>query len=368
MGCGASTGQKYQANATGSGPAASMSMSMKDALAVAQTWAAAVEYPSAEAVTSRIQADGGPGKTILLAEAWHDGQIGDAVKAIQAKREATQNSSTPLSLVLIAGPSSSGKTTFCAKLSMHLRCAGIKPETLSTDDYFLARADERHPRDEKGQLNFECVEAVDVDKLNADMKRLFAGETVETPIFNFVNGAPEPSKTRAKKLAKGGVLVMEGIFCLNPKLTPHIHGDAKFGIFIAPMSPLRITNGSDLREDYVRLVRRISRDFLHRGNSAIHTLKKYESVRKGEQINIFPFVSSAEFIYNSSLIYELNVLKTKVKPLLEQISEEEASQAQVSELRNAILALLESFEGTEANEVPNTSVLMEFIGTSVFEE
>lgn len=360
------SGQKYQASS--SGQANSKPMSMKEALVVAKQWAAAAECPSAEAVSAKIEADGGPIKTILLAEAWHDKQIGDVVRAIQAKREATQNSSTPLSLVLIAGPSSSGKTTFCAKLSMHLSCLGIKPETLSTDDYFLARADPRHPRDEKGTLNFECVEAVDVEKLNADMKRLFAGEKVETPIFNFVNGAPEESKTRPKQLAKGGVLVMEGIFCLNPKLTPHIHKDAKFGIFIAPMSPLRLKDDSDLPEDYVRLVRRISRDFLHRGNSAIHTLKKYQSVRDGEVKNIFPFVSDADFTYNSSLVYELSVLKPKVKPLLDKIEEEEASLAGVSGLRKEILALLESFGETDAKQVPNTSVLMEFIGKSVFEE
>jgi len=336
------------------------------AVADAKRWAAAVDCPSAAAVNAKIAADAGPVKTVLLAEAWHDAQIVEVARAIKAKREATQHAPTPLSLILIAGPSSSGKTTFCAKLSMHLRCIGIKPDTLSTDDYFLARTDPRHPRDTHGNLDFETVDAVDVEKLNVDLKRLFAGDTVETPIFNFKIGAPEEENTRSKKLSPGGVLVMEGIHSLNPKLTPQIEQAAKFGIFIAPMSPLTLPDGSDLREDYLRLARRISRDFLHRGNNALHTVKKYDAVRKGEISHIFPYVGDAEFMYNSSLLYEMHVLKPKIKPLLEEIKEEEAGPAFA--MVKEMLALLACFEATVASEVPSTSLLMEFIGESVFEE
>ena len=197
-------------------------VSVEEAIETGKRWAAAVELQSAASVNAQIKKDGSPTQTILLAEAWHDGQIVDVAHAIQAKREATKNAPTPLSLVLIAGPSSSGKTTFCSKLSMHLRCAGIKPETLSTDDYFLAREDPRHPRDKDGNLNFETLRAVDVDKLNADLQKLFTGKPVDTPIFNFVIGAPEPHKTRRKQLAPGGMLIMEGIFCLNPALTAQV--------------------------------------------------------------------------------------------------------------------------------------------------
>jgi uridine kinase len=360
MGCGASASpppkaQVYKTPST-----------LPEAVADAKRWAAAVDCPSAAAVSAKLAADAGPVNTILLAEAWHDAQIVEVVRAIQAKRDATQNAPTPLSLILIAGPSSSGKTTFCAKLSMHLRCVGIRPDTLSTDDYFLARVDPRHPRDEQGALDFETVDAVDVEKLNVDLKRLFAGDTVETPIFNFKNGAPEENNTRSKKLSPGGVLVMEGIHSLNPKLTPQIEQAAKFGIFIAPNSPLTLKDGSDLREDYVRLVRRISRDFLHRGRSALETVKKYDTVRKGEVSHIFPYVSDAEFMYNSSLLYEVHVLKPKIMPLLQEIKEEEAGPA-FSRVKE-ILALLENFEATAADEVPSTSLLMEFIGNSVFEE
>jgi len=341
-------------------------LSQKAAVAEAKKWAAAVDLSSAAAVSAKIKSDGGPTKTVLLAEAWHDKQIGEVAQAIRLQRVATQNAATPLSLILIAGPSSAGKTTFCSKLSMHLRCAGIKPVTLSTDDYYLARADPRHPRSTDGSLNFETVEALDIGRLNVDLNRLFKGETVETPIFNFVTGGAEKDKTRRKSLPKGGVLIMEGIFCLNPKLTPQVDRQAKFGIYIAPLSPLTLADGTDVREDYVRLVRRISRDFLHRGNSALHTLRKYESVRAGELLNIFPFVPDADFIYNSSLVYETHVLKKTVKPQLERISEEEAGPA-LYKLVREMLAFLDSFEEAGAKAIPATSVLMEFIGESVFE-
>lgn len=340
-------------------------VSVEEAIETGKRWAAAVELQSAASVNAQIKKDGGPTQTILLAEAWHDGQIVDVAHAIQAKREATKNAPTPLSLVLIAGPSSSGKTTFCSKLSMHLRCAGIKPETLSTDDYFLAREDPRHPRDKDGNLNFETLLAVDVDKLNADLQKLFTGKPVDTPIFNFVIGAPEPYKTRRKQLAPGGMLIMEGIFCLNPALTAQVDDASKFNVFIAPLSPLTLMDGSTAREDHVRLIRRISRDYLHRGNSALHTLKKYASVREGELENIYPFAGEAEVVYNSSLLYEMNVLKRTVGPLLHAITKAEAGA--LYGLAAQMLTFLENFEEVADSAVPNTSVLMEFIGKSIFE-
>jgi len=335
-------------------------------VANAKRWAEAVGCPTPHAVNAQIRADYGPTKTILLAEAWHDAQIVETANAVAQQRKATERLPTPLSLILIAGPSSSGKTTFCSKLSMHLRSLGVKPETLSTDDYFLARTDPRHPRDDSGALDFETIGAVDVEKLNADLKRLFKGEVVETPIFNFVIGAPETSITRTKRLAAGGVLVMEGIFCLNPALTPHIDRSTKFHIFIAPLSPLTLTDGSLIREDHLRLLRRVSRDYLHRGSSALHTIRKYASVRRGELLNIYPYAREAQRVYNSSLLYEAHVLKTMVEPLLLQIDPAEAGG--VYGLVRDMLELLTTFESTEAKMVPNTSVLMEFIGKSVFEE
>ena len=211
--------------------------------------------------------------------------------------------------------SNPGRPARCIPCFQRLTQQFLRPPpcSLSTDDYFLAREDPRHPRDESGNLNFETIEAVDVERLNADLKSLFTGRAVETPIFDFVVGAPG-LKTRRKVLPTGGVLIMEGIFCLNPKLTPHIDRASKFNVFIAPLSPLKLKDGSDSREDIVRLVRRISRDYLHRGNSALHTIRKYDSVRVGELDNIFPFVGEADQMYNSSLLYETNVLKPKVRP------------------------------------------------------
>merc|ERR1740121_137764 len=158
---------------------------------------------------------------------------------------------------------------------------------------------------------------------------------------------------------------MEGIHCLNPWLTKDIPQSAKFQIFIAPLSPLTLSDGSALREDYVRLARRISRDFLHRGNDALHTVRKYASVRAGELEHIFPFADNADMIYNSSLVYELNVLRTKVKPLLEKIDKAVAGADYA--LVETMLKLLEDFPEVDAAKVPNTSVLMEFIGNSIFE-
>lgn len=290
---------------------------------------------------------------ILLSEALHEKKIAEIAGKIK-ERDGVR-------LVLIAGPSSSGKTTFAGKLGMALRVDGIKPVTISVDNYFVER--ENNPKDEFGNYDFECLEAIDRELLNDHILRLLKGEEIEVPEFDFVTGHKQ-YKGKKLKLAEDEILVMEGIHCLNDKLTNLIPKENKFKIYISDLTVLNIDFYNRISTTDTRLIRRIVRDYNFRGYSAKHTLEMWYSVNRGEYKNIFPYQDDADCMFNSSIIYELAALKKYAVPLLEAIPKSDPEYTQARRL----IVLLKYFEDFDAEDlIPNNSLIREFIGGSIFE-
>lgn len=262
--------------------------------------------------------------------------------------------------VLVAGPSSSGKTTFSHRLSVQLRVNGFRPHPLAVDNYFVNR--EETPKDEKGNYDFECLEAIDVKQFNKDLGCLLAGEEVEIPTFDFVTGQ---RKYEGKKLKMGDkdILVIEGIHCLNPKLTENLPDNRKFKIYISALTQLNVDEHNRIPTTDGRLIRRIVRDARTRGTTAKRTIAMWYSVRRGEERNIFPFQEEADVMFNSALIYELAVLKQYVEPLLFQITPDMEEYYEAKRL----LKFLDYFLGIGTDRIPANSLLREFIGGGCFD-
>ncbi len=288
---------------------------------------------------------------ILLSEALHEKKISDLADEILKKKN--------VKMVLIAGPSSSGKTTFARKLSLALRLNGFKPVTISVDNYFVERQDT--PKDEQGNYDFECIEAIDLKLFNDHLVKLLNGETVEVPKFDFKIGTKIYDGT-TMKMGKEDILVIEGIHCLNDRLTSKIPQDEKVKIYISDLTVLNIDYFNRISTTDTRLIRRIVRDYNFRGYDALTTLKTWYSVNRGEEKNIYPFQEYADYMFNSSLIYELAVFKKYAVPLLKEIdnTHKEYGEAQ------RIIKLLEYFDDIPDDDIPNTSLLREFIGGSIY--
>lgn len=263
-------------------------------------------------------------------------------------------------IVLIAGPSSSGKTTFSHRLSVQLRAKGLRPHPIPVDNYFVDR--EKTPRDEDGNYNFECLEALNIKQFNKDMTALLAGERVELPTFNFVSGKSEYGKNNFMQICKEDVLVIEGIHCLNDVLTYSIPKDDKFRVYISALTQLNLDEHNRIATTDGRLIRRIVRDAAHRGAPAAHTIAMWNSVRRGEEFYIFPYQENADAQFNSALIYELSVLKQFAEPLLFRIRPEQPEYEEAKRL----LKFLDYFIGVSSENVPKNSILREFIGGSYF--
>ncbi len=291
-------------------------------------------------------------KLILFSEALHEKKIAEIANQIKARNNVR--------MILIAGPSSSGKTTFAGKLGMALRVNGIKPVTISVDNYFVERKD--NPRDELGNYDFECIEAIDIDLFNRHLVALLNGEEVELPTFDFTVGSKR-YLGNTLKLEKDQVLVIEGIHCLNDKLTSLIPKEEKFKIYISDLTVLNIDYYNRISTTDTRLIRRIVRDNQFRGYKALHTLKMWYSVNRGEQKNIFPFQEEADVMFNSSIVYELAVLKDYAIPLLEEVPQ---TEPEYSEARRLIV-LLKYFDSMKGDLIPNNSLIKEFIGGSIYE-
>lgn len=288
---------------------------------------------------------------ILVQEALLERRIGEIAKTIVERGD--------IKFVLIAGPSSSGKTTFSHRLSIQLRTYGKIPHPIALDDYFVNR--DRTPRDENGDYNFECLEAIDIKQFNEDMNRLLNGETVELPSFNFKTGVRE-YKGNFKKLGPEDILVIEGIHGLNPATTYSMPDESKFKIYISALTNLNIDEHNRIPTTDGRLLRRIVRDARTRGTSARRTIEMWPSVRRGEEAYIFPFQEDADEMFNSVLIYELAVLKQYAEPLLFGIKEGEPEYYEAKRL----LKFLEYFLGIDSENVPSNSICREFIGGSCF--
>jgi len=291
-------------------------------------------------------------ETILLAEALHEKKIAEIANQIVKKKGVR--------VILIAGPSSSGKTTFAKRLGIQMRLNGFKPVTISVDNYFVERPDT--PRDENGDYNFECIEAIDLRLFNDHLKKLLAGKEIEVPTFDFYKGT-KVYKGDKMTLAEDEVLVIEGIHCLNDKLTAEIPKELKYKIYISALTVLNIDNFNRISTTDTRLIRRIVRDYQFRGYNASHTLKSWESVNKGERLYIFPFQEEADSMFNSSLVYELAALRKEAIPLLKKVSKEEAEYAEAKRL----IAMLQYFESVDSKFIPKNSLLQEFLGDSIFD-
>jgi len=263
-------------------------------------------------------------------------------------------------IVLIAGPSSSGKTTFSHRLSVQLRAQGLRPYPLALDNYFVDR--EFTPRDENGNYDFECIEAMDLKLFNSDMSKLLAGEEIEMPTFNFKIGKKE-YKGKKMKLNEGDVLVAEGIHALNPLMTSELPDDSKFKVYISALTQLNIDEHNRIPTTDGRLIRRIVRDARTRGNDARGTIGMWPSVRRGEEKYIFPFQEQADAMFNSALIYELSVIKQYAEPLLFAVPKDCPEYLEAKRL----LKFLDYFLGLEVTNIPKNSILREFVGGGCFD-
>ena len=290
-------------------------------------------------------------KPILMQEALQEKQIGDIAEQIAA--------SAGKKFIMIAGPSSSGKTTFSHRLSIQLTAAGLKPHPIAVDDYFVNRADS--PRDEYGNYDYEALECIDVEQFNRDMTALLAGERVELPRYNFITGERE-YRGDFLKLGEEDILVIEGIHCLNDKLSYSLPGESKFKIYISALTQLNVDEHNRIPTTDGRLLRRIIRDARTRGNSARETIARWESVRRGEDKNIFPFQEEADVMFNSALVYELAVLKQYAEPLLFGIPKDVPEYAEAKRL----LKFLDYFLGVSSENIPHNSMIREFVGGSCF--
>lgn len=288
---------------------------------------------------------------ILVQEALQEKKIAEIAEQIIASKDRK--------FVMIAGPSSSGKTTFSHRLSIQLRAHGLHPHPIAVDDYFVDR--ENTPKDEFGNYNFEVLEAIDLQRFNEDMVNLLAGKVVELPTFNFKTGKRE-YKGNVKQLGENDILVIEGIHGLNDALSYSLPKESKFKIYISALTQLNIDEHNRIPTTDGRLIRRMVRDARTRGTSAKDTIAMWKSVRRGEEENIFPYQESADVMFNSALIYELSVLKQYAEPLLFGIDEgcEEYIEAK------RLLKFLDYFLGVSSENVPQNSILREFIGGSCF--
>ena len=284
---------------------------------------------------------------ILTYEAMMEKKIGDIAAEIAARRQVR--------FVMIAGPSSSGKTTFSHRLSTQLRACGLRPHAIATDNYFVNR--DKTPRGENGQYDFEGLGAMDVEQFNTDMVRLLNGETVEIPTYNFKKGIREYNGNFLT-LGEGDVLVIEGIHCLNDQFTYALPKESKYRVYISCLTTLNIDDHNRIPSTDARLLRRIERDARTRGYSAQATIKMWPSVRRGEENNIFPFQDSADMIFNSALIYETALLKPYVQPLLFGVPRDSEEYIEAKRL----LKFLNYFLPIPADNIPKTSLMREFIG------
>lgn len=300
---------------------------------------------------NNVVKDGKAKDIVLLDEALHEKKISQIADNVAKNKD--------IKMVLIAGPSSSGKTTFAQRLGLQLKLNGLRPVTISVDNYFVERNET--PKDENGNYDFESIEAIDLKLFNEHLIKLLNGEEVEMPTFNFHTGYKEYNGNKIK-LEKEDILVIEGIHCLNDRLTMQIPKDRKYKVYISALTVLNVDYYNRISTTDSRLIRRIVRDYQFRGYSALHTIRMWPSVNKGEMRNIFPYQEEANIMFNTSLIYEISVLKPFARPLLEAIGKDEPEYAEAQRL----LDLLQYFEPIDSKLVPTNSLLREFVGGGDF--
>jgi len=318
-----------------------------------QRWLENLDLDYIEDVNAYIK-NGRSLELITTAEALQEKKIADIADRILQERKSIR-------MIMIAGPSSSGKTTFAQRLSTQLRVNGLKPVPLSLDDYFVDR--ENTPLDSLGQPDFDVLEALDLPLLNQQLNQLINGQAVEVPLFDFLTGRRAP-RGRFLQLHPDNVLVIEGIHALNPHLLPTVNRNIIFNIYISALFQLNIDSYNRVPTTEARLIRRIVRDNNFRGTEPERTLKQWASVRRGEIASVFKYQEEADVMFNSSLIYELNALRPLAEPLLTRIKPDSPYFPVVTRLLN----LLSFFEPMDTSKVPLNSILREFCGGSIYSE
>ena len=318
-----------------------------------QSWVDIMGVPTVGRLNAKVL-DGDGSELIKIAEAFHEKMLARIADMIY---EA--NSTRNVRMVLISGPSSSGKTTTAKRLGVQLRVLGLHPVLLSLDDYFVNREDT--PLDEKGNYDYEALEAIDLKQLNDHLRRLAAGESVDIPRYDFISGTRQ-WHNNPLRLDERSILIIEGIHGLNPRLTPSIPDSVKFKIYVSCFTSVAMDNVTRIPTTDNRMLRRLTRDYYTRGNDAYATISRWGSVRRGEEKHIFPYQENADVMFNSSLFYEISVLRPIVEPILREIPDTVPEYGEATRL----LKLLDNFTPIPTGEIPPTSILREFIGGSSF--
>lgn len=315
-------------------------------------WADLLEVPTIADLNERVR-NHQENHLIQVSEALHEKRYAQIAEEIYRRKDSVR-------MVLLAGPSSSGKTTSCRRLSVQLNVLGFDVKQLSLDDYFVGR--DRTPKLPNGEFDFESVNALDIELLNDHLIRLFRGEEVQIPTFDFLKGDPYFSG-KTLQLGPRSILLVEGIHALNPLLTAQVPDEYKFKVYVSALTQIAIDNQNIIHSSDNRLIRRMVRDNNFRGWNAYETLHRWDEVQRGEQLHIFPYQEEADMMFNSALLYELGVLSVFAQPLLKRVPEncEEYAEAQ------RLLNFIELFEPIDAKFIPPTSIMREFLGDSSFE-
>lgn len=316
-----------------------------------EKWGDILDIGYVGALNDKIE-DGQINEIIRISEALHEKKIANIADKICENDD--------IKIILIAGPSSSGKTTFAERLGVQLMVNGKKPISISVDDYFVNREDT--PLDENGEYDFEAIEAVDLELFNSDLSKLLSGKEIEVPTFNFVLGKREYNGKKIK-IDEEHPIIIEGIHCLNNRLTESIPQKNKYKIYISALTQLNLDSHNRIHTTDTRLIRRMVRDYKYRGYSAETTLERWDSVRRGEEKNIFPYQEDADVMFNSSLVYDLSVLKKYAEPLLKEISK---TSKYYKESKRLLRFLSYFLDIHDEQNIPCTSIIREFIGGSCF--
>ena len=329
-------------------------MSFQKTLEASQEWARILHCSYVTDLNDIVE-HGDIGELIRVSEALHEKRIANIADEIARKIDTRR-------LVLIAGPSSSGKTSFAQRLRVQLRVLGLEPVSISMDNYFHNREDT--PKKPNGEYDFECLGAIDLPLFNSHLQKLLAGETVRIPRFDFKKGCRDAKPSEVIQLKENQPVIIEGIHGLNDRVSSSIPREAKFKIYVSSLTPLYMNKEIRLSTTQARLFRRIVRDCRTRGTSAAITIQRWPTVLEGEQKNIYPFQDEVDAAFNSALLYELAVLKKYAMYMLSEIPPEDASYEKAQEL----LAFCRYFKSiVDEKDIPNTSILREFIGGSCFD-
>ena len=318
-----------------------------------QRWIDIMGVPTVGDLNRRVM-EGDASELIKIAEAFHENKIASIARAI-----TEANAERGVRMALISGPSSSGKTTFSKRLGVQLRVLGLDPVLIALDDYFVDR--NKTPLGEDGMPDFEALEAIDLETLNDHLRRLASGESVEIPRYDFISGKRQ-WHDKPLQLGPRSILILEGIHALNPRLTPGIADGQKFKIYISCFTSVAMDNFSRIPTTDNRMLRRTIRDNATRGNDALRTLSMWPSVRRGEERHIFPYQENANVMFNSSLFYEISVLRAIAEPVLREVPDTVPEYAEARRM----LKFLDNFVPIAPDEIPPTSLLREFIGGSSF--